>query len=322
MWTSIFPWVSPTTGPPSLQSPPCPPLGLENIVETHEECSCFYALATSGLNLGDESTYDNVFDDDSIQNFAQTGTYYGVDGIKEYLSYAVDGEFVLGYTEVGFPLPLNMTFSSTTGECIATSASRRRLPYNPVYIKDNQDMCVDAVAGSTLYYTMTGDVRKPINIHLLNTWLPDEIISNTISFQNTPATAEYVCNIITNVCNYTSGVESMESSNSCLDMYNSLPLFDTVKGEEESLSYLDGNSKGCRILHSYFSLTNKDHCPHVSFEADKDVNGFVKCNKTEGTLTTDLFTEEEISSFYSAAHMLGLDSAIDIRMESCTPKAT
>ena len=88
----------------------------------------------------------------------------------------------------------------------------------------------------------------------------------------------------------------------CLKKFNELPAFDSANG----FTYLDGNSKGCRNLHSSYALTNPDHCPHVSFKADEDVNGFVKCNESEGLLPTDLFSPATIGLFGYAANLLSL----------------
>ena len=73
-------------------------------LETYEECLCFYSLIGSGFKRGDSSTYDQVYSDDSVQRIAQVGSYYGVDGIAEYLPFVAGGEFVSTYNEVGMAL--------------------------------------------------------------------------------------------------------------------------------------------------------------------------------------------------------------------------
>ena len=99
----------------------------------------------------------------------------------------------------------------------------------------------------------------------------------------------------------------------CLETLNALPFAD-----DGALTYIDGNTKGCRILHAVFAKTNPDHCPHISFEADEDVNDLVKCNESKRTLPTDLFTEEQLGLFTYASNLLGLgDSGIDIKLEAC-----
>jgi hypothetical protein len=44
-------------------------------------------------NQGDASTFDMVYKDDSVLEFAQVGKYYGADGIAEYLLF-VAGAFL------------------------------------------------------------------------------------------------------------------------------------------------------------------------------------------------------------------------------------
>ena len=183
----------------SAQNPPCPPPGLEAVVDTPEKCMCFYSLAGSGLDLGDSSTFDAVFDENSVQNFSQTGQYVGAAGIAEYLSYVKGGEggFVKDYILIGTALFLDMT-GSTMEQCVATSISA----FNSFFAQDNQELCVDAVTGSTLYYTiMTGNLAAPITIQKVNTYVPDEISSGTYpNFAHTQATSELVCDAIVNIC--------------------------------------------------------------------------------------------------------------------------
>mmetsp|Transcript_3826 Transcript_3826/g.6863 ORF Transcript_3826/g.6863 Transcript_3826/m.6863 type:complete len:339 (+) Transcript_3826:89-1105(+) len=313
------------------QEPPCPPIPeLAGVVDTFEKCMCFYALLGSGLDLGNSTTFSSAFNDVSVQNFAQTGQYVGVDGISEYLSFVKGGErgFVKDYVLMGQPLFLDMT-GSTMEQCVATTAERRRLSFNPLYSQDNQDMCVDVVAGSTLYYTMTRNPEAPVTIQKVNVWFPDELISETFpSVANTMATSEFVCDTIVNTCGYDTSSKkkahkkrgkswmkskSKKAMKECMKTLNSMPSFGS--GE---LSYIDGNTKGCRILHSVFANTNPNHCPHISFEADEDVNGLIKCNESKQTPLTDLFTEQQLGLFKYATSVLDLGATgIDIKLEAC-----
>ena len=191
---------------------PCPVPGLEEVVDTLVKCNCFYSLAGSGLDLGDSSTFGKVFADDYVQNFSQTGQYVGSEGIAEYLSYVKGGNWVQDYILIGTPIFLDMT-GSTMDQCVATIAERRRTPFNPAFSHDNQDLCVDVVAGSTLYYTMTGNQAAPVAIQEVNAWLPDEFLSGANPyFVDTPATVDYVCDVIVNRC----GTELKSSKDGCI----------------------------------------------------------------------------------------------------------
>lgn len=341
--------------PALAQIPPCPPPGLELVVDTQEKCMCFYSLLGSGLETGNSSTFDAVFTDDTVQEFTQSGTYYGADGIAEYLSYVQSGEdgFVRSYTRIGMPLFLDMT-GSTLQQCVATTAERRRLSFNSRFTVDNQEMCIDSVSASTMYYTMTGIPEAPITVQRINSWLPNEIITYSNIMLETEATAEYVCDVLVNSCGMgivnkskkksKKGLKAKKRSNppnqsldpvylqqtnkkfkkqkqperkdiaKCLADFNALPVDDS----SETLNYIDGNSRGCRIIHAYFASTNPDHCPHISFEADEDVNGLVKCNKSKLAPLTDIFSEMELGLFMFASTLLGLgESGIDVQMKAC-----
>jgi hypothetical protein len=318
---------------------PCPPPQLENVVNTKEKCSCFYSLVGSGLDLGNSATFSSVFNDDSVQNFAQTGQYTGVDGIAEYYSFVkkgggVDGTgFIKDYILIGQPLFLDMS-GTTMEQCVATVAERRRLPFNSFFARDNQEICVDIVVGSTLYYIMNDDPTSPITVQKVNTWFPDEMASGTFSyFIDTPATSEFICDTIVNTCGednqfkrklpkkskkskaskkQTKAPKKSKAMKKCMRRYSALPSFDAG-----SLSYVDGNSKGCRVLHSVFARTNPLHCPHVSFEAEEDTNGIFKCNESKQTILTDLFSEQQLGLFAYAGTLLGLPNSIDIKFEAC-----
>mmetsp|Transcript_20331 Transcript_20331/g.25135 ORF Transcript_20331/g.25135 Transcript_20331/m.25135 type:complete len:347 (+) Transcript_20331:139-1179(+) len=297
----------------------CPPIPeLADIVNTTDKCTCFNALAGSGLDLGNSLTFERAFTDDTVQSIIQTGNYYGAKGIAEYLSFVKGGTFVHDYFPIGSPIFLDMTGSSMD-QCVVTYADRRRLPINPQFTTGNIEPCVDTVVGATIFYKKTGNPMAPINVQKINSWLPDAFFREALKYiVDSPATADFVCDVIVNSCRKKTGKSSKRSKTSsksskkksksikkCVNKYNELPKFDTING----LTYLDGNSKSCRVLHSVFAETNSLHCPHVSFEAEPDVNGFVKCNESEGRAPTDLFTPETLGSFLYAAKLLGLDAS-------------
>jgi len=336
------------------QNTPCPPPGLEQVVDTEEKCMCFYSLAASGIDLGNASTFDSAFTDDTVQEIIETGSYYGVDGIAEYISFVKSGGegFSSGYTRIGTPLFLDMT-GSTAQQCVATIADRRRVSFNSRFLVDNQETCVDMLTGNTFYYKMTGIQEAPITVQRINSWVPSGFLSFLTTVTETKATAEYVCDVLVNSCDM-GGIAkpakksqkgkakkvSKSSSQSltplylhkhnkkfkkhnqlerkniakCLVDFNALPLSDSSNNS----FYFDGNSRGCRVFHAYYASSNPDHCPHVFFEADEDVDGQVKCNKSELKPHTDLFSEKELGLFMFASTMLGLgESGFDLQMRAC-----
>lgn len=368
---------------------PCPPMpALKHIFDTQPKCDCFYALAASGLELGNSTTFANAFDDATVQNYAQTGKYIGIDGITEYLSFAKGGTFVKDYERIGNSIPLDMQVPSR-GSCVATFVERRHLPYNPEYTTGNVDLCVAVTSGQTLYYTMTGN-QPPlatVKVQKINIWFPDELQKAGNSYiLDTPATERFVCDVIVNACGdhlesspadpCGNGFEKSDtkhqgllkkfrgkhvktllacsdkcagdpecngfrwnpkrrhkkpcktyggtagdrkcskgvkkvccartqslSMEECLTKYRALPQVDEIGGS----TFIDGDTKGCRVLHSAFAATNPKHCPHVSFEAEEDAKGLVKCSTGGGMYPTNLFSNATIAKFlYYGQYVFGL----------------
>lgn len=201
-------------------------------------------------------------------------------------------------------------------QCSATIAERRHMKFNSDYT-DNQEVCFAALSGAVINYQMTG--TGTIEVKTIDTYFPDDFIKESQIVLDTEATAEFVCDVHLK-CKHAKKLKSKSSKSSqgmkkCLKKFNKLPAFDNANG----FTYLDGNSKGCRNLHSSFALTNPDHCPHVSLKAEKDVNGFVKCNESEGLLPTDLFSAETIGMFGAAAGLLLLGPDEYMKVEGECP---
>ena len=89
-------------------------------------------------------------------------------------------------------------------------------------------------------------------------------------------------------------------SQSCRETYDALPVATPPDG------VISDNSKGCRILHSVFAAQNKDHCPHLSFIPETDINGKVKCQEGgKSSKPSDLFTSSELDSIKDFAIQKG-----------------
>ena len=50
--------------------------------------SCYRAFALAGFDIFDFDRYPEFFNDDSIFQLAQTGSYHGAAGIEEYVRFA------------------------------------------------------------------------------------------------------------------------------------------------------------------------------------------------------------------------------------------
>ena len=81
-----------------------------------------------------------------------------------------------------------------------------------------------------------------------------------------------------------------DSMAECLERFAAFPDLDNEL-------WGDGNSRSCSILYGSCARENTEHCPHVSFKKEVDVNGKYKCYESKDTMALDLFTTEEIAFF-------------------------
>ena len=95
---------------------------------------------------------------------------------------------------------------------------------------------------------------------------------------NTDRTQSYICEV-SERCN---GENDGMTREECISKLRKLPIL--TNG-----SYFAGNSYGCRVLHAAFADTNKNHCPHISFEPLEDSKGNVKRQTSSNIQTSDIF---------------------------------
>lgn len=328
-------------------SPPCPPPGLETVMSTQQQCDCFYAFAASDLE-----DYQSFYAEDSVLHYPSGGKYFGPGGIEEYNSFITNGVMITNYTRVGSPIFLDVS-STAPGQCKIFLVESANIHANPVYTLDNKEACASITVGVKFDYGLTGNPEKMVSIRKQDVWLSNKIIGEMFPlFTSSTPTAEYVCDQIVNTCkdysvedqmnkNQTRGLKSKKAGKkgkatkkksvkqpkvpdgndldmeACVEKYLALP--DVTYDNGSSDAYIDGNSKGCRALHSFFASNNDIHCPHITFEAEADINGKFKCDESAGVLQSDLFTEAEIGQIlFLATNYFGFDeSGGRVQMESC-----
>lgn len=324
-------------------SPPCPPPGLETVMSTQEECNCFYAFV--GSDVGD---YQNFWREDAVLHYPAAGKYSGPDGIAEYTAFATNGVFVSKYSRVGDQIILDVT-STSPGQCKMLLIEQGNWHANSKYTVDNKEGCASTAGAAIVTYNLTGNSEKMISVSEQVLWLPDLMTSDFFPlFAFSTSIAEYVCDQIVNTCkdysvegDQTRGLKLKKvgkkgkntkkknmkqpkfphgtdlDMETCVKMFNELP--DLSYPNNANAGFLDGNSKGCRAIHAFLASSNDIHCPHITFEAEEDINGQVKCNESAGILKSNVFTEEEIGKILFAAQtFFGFDeSAGIVRSESC-----
>lgn len=102
-----------------------------------------------------------------------------------------------------------------------------------------------------------------------------------------------ICKLMENKCGDIYKYNNL-TQQTCQEKWDALPI-----NEEGAL--IDGNSKGCRIVHAAMAALNKKHCPHLSFLPVEDVDGKVKCQESGMRSPLDVFTQWELDKFREAA---------------------
>jgi len=281
---------------------------------------CVQALVASGLDLGSPESFPASIDDNSVLMFTQTGEFVGLDQIQEYVNFVAAGDFITSFSAIGVPsTPLFNFYGSTAENCVVTLLEARRLTVNPNYT-GGKTTCLDAPLGAFMQFTpkITNGAVSGMTVKKYYAYLPEDLISEAFDLFDTDATAEYVCNVLEINCadnmmfkdrdlRDMSNIEELRNlkrrkQNSCLKRFEKLPAY------EGKLNYIDGNSKGCRMLHAELAKANDMHCPHVTFEKEPDTNGKVKCSKSKKNQYHDLFQDWQLDFFRLAAIALyGLD---------------
>ena len=89
----------------------------------------------------------------------------------------------------------------------------------------------------------------------------------------------------------------------CIAGLTSLPAY------QGNLSYIDGNSQGCRFLHAVLARQNPElHCAHVTLNTtDPDPSGSVKCSVSDGLLPENYFSPGELGQFADFCRSVGID---------------
>lgn len=203
-----------------------------------------------------------------------------------------------------------------------TGAARVRT--KEAYSVNKTAQCIDFVGGGKFEYELTGNAANPILVHSWSVWVPDEFIPALFYAVDSDATAQYMFEIITgDGCTNNSTASDDDEDNSLrrdlqFDSFDaeamdiSLDNFEEDNepnsnrdGMEECLArfaalpandngfWIDGDTRHCRILHGAYAKSNPDHCPHISFEKEADLNGKYKCYESQGVTQEDVFTEFE-----------------------------
>ena len=168
-----------------------------------------------------------------------------------------------------------------------------------------QGICFEWVVGLTLHYT----INPTFLLKKINLFFPTAFGKAFGDSLDAADVRDRVCNIMESNCTETLQFNNL-TVDGCKEAYDKLNM--TENG------YLDGNTKGCRLLYSSFVPRNTGHCPHLSFAPQEDKKGKIKCQTSRGRKPSDLFSSEEFEIIRRKGEIEGFPTNL---IRSCTTNA-
>jgi hypothetical protein len=254
---------------------------------------CFLAFLKSGFDIADFAHYPDFFRDDSVVQLAQAGIYQGANDIEEYVKFAyADYSPYLAQDDPKPQRRVKILGYNSNGQCEYLVIYKSTYFFEPS-TTDNSPS-IDVVYMAKLYLDLDQGYFPRANVFFSTDWL-------RVSFGvilNSDNTRRYICEqVIAGSC---SGI--LNATAECEATLLALP---SVEGE---FNYIDGNSQGCRALHAAFAFTNPvNHCAHLSFTPLADPRGRFKCQTSQKTPPSDLFTDADFSFYKQFARRHGID---------------
>ena len=266
------------------------------------QVQCLIHAAKENFALVNFDKYDQYFRDDSVMVLAQTGQYISATNIEEYVKFSLPkySPFFMGDTADyeyidKYAIPRYIGYDPETGLCEFQTMSRIRYQMNPATTGSNTTF--DLIIMGTAFYNINEGYFSRINLFYQLNFL--DLFFNTLL--NSTNTQNFICSVFqSDECS-----TIVNATNDCQATLADLPI---TEGEQ---FYADGNSQGCRALHSVLATINpSSHCPHISFSPVPDPKGAIKCQESSGIKPTDLFTPTEFKAYEDFARKNGIGPEI------------
>jgi len=264
------------------------------------ELRCQLRILFLDFDFRNVDRYDRYFRDDTTLTIAETGTYQNVKNIREYISFVLSR--------------FNPFFDEDGSEQLAGELS---------FVGYEDGQCVFLNQIITLWkledsLTVGGEVEfgfyNKIFFDFNNRYFYKIDSFFTTAFVewlfgtafDTNSTRAFVCEaMVGDVCQAL--LNSTSTQDACKTQLAALP-------STEANGYVDGNTQGCRAIHSFLALSDPElHCPHIALTATSDPFGKIKCQESEGVLPSDLFTDRDRELFLDFMTRQGLDPAIGFK---------
>jgi len=252
--------------------------------------ACAVGLVKSGFDFLDTERYDQWYNEDSVMQLAQSGTFKGPSQMIEYVDFT-KAKFFDYYKRVAGKESSQLV-KATKDECVMSIVTINKMQVNATY---GQPVCLETAVGFKLHYTVSDPEGNGFNIHRTNLYYSApflvELFNNGFAGDGV---RDYICETVLHKnCGDIWDYNGLDED-SCKERYDALP------GVNEG-GYIDDKAKGCRILHSAFAEVNKKHCPHMSFKPKQDYTGNYWCQESGYVDAKDLFTEDELANIQNVS---------------------
>jgi len=294
-----------SAGPPNTTG--VGPIPSPSPALTIGECVGSLRALDPPINLRNFENYDSWFDEHSSMTVAQTGTYIGVDDIKEYVRFGFPSSPYIAARGTFAEASSFVSFDEEKRSCVVNSKFHSR--YH-----------MSEMAGNALFeYTNMYNVEWRFDekkIGKLSIYYDKSVHRQFWTALSQSASVDsFVCQTMRDSCPAVWAANDLTSLGECEAKLAALPL---AEGEE---FYMDGNTSSCRRLHAVYAATNDNHCAHLSFKPMADPKGKVKCQESAQLQESTIFSDEELAAFAAFEAEAGFESGQHWKLSPCQTQA-
>jgi len=266
---------------------------------TADQRFCIGALLGAQFKLTEDADYSQWFDENSVMTLAQTGSYFGTDGIQEYVEFVYNPLTFLETARVDIPfnpftggpgqavIPNVNTIVRDGQKCEVTVAIKLCQTFpDPQVDTSSIGKSADMILGYRLFFDVKEFeppfAQSKILVNKAGVYFPDAYLAELfgVGFV-TDAMRQNICKIMRDSCAPIWEMNFEEADRTipnCVQEMAKLDPAQTATFNAVNLEgYIDGNTSGCRTLHAAFAEKNPFHCPHISFMPVADPAGGIKC---------------------------------------------